>query len=279
MPRIDAHQHFWRYRPRDFPWINSQMVVLQRDFGPHQLQPLLEQHGCDGAITVQARHSEQENAWLVEQVRTLPGLRGVVGWLDVRATSLSDKLAQWSDEPLLCGVRHQVQDEPDPAAWLDDSAVNTGVEQVQRAGYVWELLVTWRHLEDATRFVRRHDRHWLVLDHCGKPDIAAGARRWAQQIAPLAAQPHVMCKLSGLVTETPGWRWKAEELRPFFDAALDAFGPQRLLFGSDWPVCLLAAEYGQVVALSDRALSKLSAAERADIAGNNAVRVYRLMEV
>lgn len=138
--------------------------------------------------------------------------------------------------------------------------------------------MTHRELAAAAAFAGRHDQHWLVLDHFGKPDIARGARHWAQQIRPLAALPHVACKLSGLITEAPGGRWRAEELLPFFDAALEAFGPQRLMFGSDWPVCLLAGDYRQVVQLCERALSTLGAAEQAAIWGDTARRIYGLTE-
>jgi L-fuconolactonase len=143
---------------------------------------------------------------------------------------------------------------------------------------VYEILVTHPHLAAAAAFAARHDEHWLVLDHLGKPDIARGVRHWAQQIRPLAALPHVACKLSGLITEAPGGRWRAEELLPFFDAALEAFGPERLMFGSDWPVCLLAGDYRQVVQLCERALSTLGAAEQAAIWGGTAWRIYGLTE-
>ncbi|HGY5900415.1 TPA: amidohydrolase, partial [Serratia marcescens] len=175
-------------------------------------------------------------------------------------------------------VRHQVQDEADPAAWLARPEVERGMQTLQRAGYVYEILVTHRHLAAAAAFATRHDEHWLVLDHFGKPDIARGVRHWAQQIRPLAALPHVACKLSGLITEAPGGRWRAEELLPFFDAALEAFGPQRLMFGSDWPVCLLAGDYRQVVQLCERALLTLGAAEQAAIWGDTARRIYGLTE-
>ncbi|HGY5804098.1 TPA: amidohydrolase, partial [Serratia marcescens] len=163
-------------------------------------------------------------------------------------------------------------------AWLARPEVERGMQTLQRAGYVYEILVTHRHLAAAAAFATRHDEHWLVLDHFGKPDIARGVRHWAQQIRPLAALPHVACKLSGLITEAPGGRWRAEELLPFFDAALEAFGPQRLMFGSDWPVCLLAGDYRQVVQLCERALLTLGAAEQAAIWGDTARRIYGLTE-
>ncbi len=171
-----------------------------------------------------------------------------------------------------------MQDEAEPAAWLARPEVERGMQTLQRAGYVYEILVTHRDLAAAAAFAARHDPHWLGLDHLGKPAVARGARHWAQQIRPLAALPHVACKLSGLITEAPGGRWRAEELLPFFAAALEAFGPQRLMFGSDWPVCLLAGDYRQVVQLCEQALSTLEAAEQAAIWGGTAWRIYGLTE-
>lgn len=194
MLRIDAHHHYWRYQPQDYPWIDDDMPQLRRDFYPPQLQSLLAQHRLDGAVVVQARHDENETAWLVEQVSQMVGVRGVVGWLDITAADLEDKLTQWRDQ--LCGLRHQVQDEADPAAWLEREAVSRGMRRLQQRGYSWDLLVTHRHLAAAARFAARHDDHWLVLDHFGKPDIARGAAHWAEQARPLAALPHVVGKLA-----------------------------------------------------------------------------------
>lgn len=277
-PRIDAHQHFWRYRPQAFPWISDAMPTLRRDLLPDDLLPRLAAQRLDGCIAVQARQSLEETLFLLALAEAHPQVRGVVGWLPLASPQLTDLLEPLQARRALRGFRHLVQDEADPAAWLCQPALTEGMRLIQSRGYLYELLVTHRHLAAAAAFAARHDRHWLVLDHLGKPDIARGAAHWARQIAPLAALPHVACKLSGLVTEAPGGQWTPEQLRPFFDAALEAFGPQRLLFGSDWPVCLLAAEYDAVAGLCEQALAGLSEPERAAIWGGNACRLYALQE-
>lgn len=276
MLRIDAHQHYWRYRPQGYPWISEQMAVLRQDYGPAQLEPLLERHGFDGALVVQARQCEQETRTLLAQVQQSRGVSGVVGWLDIASPRLPQRLDELRQQPLLRGLRHLVQDEPQPAAWLERQAVRCGMQTLQRHGYVYDILVTHRDLAAAAQFAARHDDYWLVLDHFGKPDIARGAQHWAQQIKPLAALPHVACKLSGLITEAPGGGWQAQQLLPFFEAALEAFGPQRLMFGSDWPVCLLAGDYGQLYRLCEQAVAALSPAQQAAIWGGTASRVYSL---
>ncbi|WP_173636287.1 amidohydrolase family protein [Paramixta manurensis] len=272
MPRIDAHQHFWHYQPEAFPWIDSPR--LARDFMPPQLTPLLDAHAIDGSIAVQARPCEPETDWLLTLAEQETRIKGVVGWVDVTSPQLTERLARWS-QPALCGFRHLVQDEIDPAGWLARPEVARGINQLQRAGYCWDLLVTWRDLNAAAEFAGRHDAHWLVLDHCGKPDIARGARHWAEQVAPLAALPHVACKLSGLITEA-GQGWQPETLLPFIDAALSLFGPERLMFGSDWPVCRLAGDYAQVHSLCEQAIGGLSADEQDAIRGGTASRIYQL---
>ncbi|CAI0792762.1 Predicted metal-dependent hydrolase of the TIM-barrel fold [Serratia entomophila] len=278
MLRIDAHQHYWRYRPQDYGWIGESMAALRRDFGPAQLQPLLQRHELDGALAVQARHSEQETLTLLAQIEAIGGPNGVVGWLDIAAPQLAQRLEALAQRPALRGLRHQVQDEAQPAEWLARAEVQRGMRKLQRRGYVYEMLVTHRDLAAAAQFAARHDDYWLVLDHLGKPDIARGAQHWAQQIRPLAALPHVACKLSGLITEAPGGQWQARQLLPFFEAALEAFGPQRLMFGSDWPVCLLAGDYRQVYQLCEQAVAALGPAQQAAIWGGTAARVYGLTE-
>lgn len=276
MRRIDAHQHYWHYQPQHYPWITQQMAVLRQDFGPLELEPLLQQHGFDGALVVQARHSEQETEQLLALVRPQGVVSGVVGWLDITAADLPERLAACG--PHLRGLRHQVQDEAQPAAWLARQDVARGMRVLQHQEYTFDLLVTHRHLDAATQFATRHDGHWLVLDHFGKPDIARGALHWAQQIRELAALPHVVCKLSGLVTEVSGGQWQAEQLLPFFTVALEAFGPQRLMFGSDWPVCLLAGEYHQVYQLCEQAIASLSPSQQAAVWGGTACQIYGLTE-
>lgn len=272
--RIDAHQHFWRYDATQYPWIDASMTRLQRDFLPDDLAPLLAQRQLHGAMAIQARQCAAETQQLLQWAQQQPATQ-VVGWIDVTAVDLAKQLAS-VQHPLLRGFRHQVQDEQDPAAWLQQSSVARGIRQLQQRDYVWDMLVTWRHLPDATRFAAQHDRHWLVLDHLGKPDIARGAQVWGEQVAQLAAMPHVVCKLSGLVTEVPGGQWRSAQLRPFIEEALARFGPQRLMFGSDWPVCLLVADYPAVAQLIEEAIAQLSASEQDAIWGNTATQVYSL---
>lgn len=276
MRRIDAHQHYWHYLPQHYPWITPQMAVLQQDFGRAELEPLLQQQGFDAALVIQTRHSEQETEQLLAMVRPQGTVCGVVGWLDITAADLAERLAACG--PHLRGLRHLVQDEADPAAWLARQDVARGIRVLQHQGYSYDLLVTHRHLDAATQFATRHDDHWLVLDHFGKPDIASGARHWARQIRELAALPHVVCKLSGLITEAAAGQWQEQQLRPFFDVALEAFGPQRLMFGSDWPVCLLAGEYHQVYQLCEQAIVSLSPSQQAAIWGGTACQIYGLTE-
>ena len=272
--RIDAHQHFWRYDAARYPWIKDAMTRLQRDYLPQDLAPLLAQRQLQGSIAVQARQCVAETHQLLQWAQALPATQ-VVGWIDVTAADLAVQLAALR-HPQLRGFRHLVQDERDPAGWLQQLRVAAGIRQLQKQAYVWEMLVTWRHLADVTQFAAQHDRYWLVLDHLGKPDIARGARAWGEQVAELAAMPHVVCKLSGLVTEAPHGQWDSAQLRPFIDEALARFGPQRLMFGSDWPVCLLVAEYQAVAQLADEATAALSASEQAALWGDTAANVYGL---
>lgn len=274
-PRIDAHQHFWRYEPRDYRWISDDMAVLKQDLLPEQLAPALQRHEIQASVVVQACSSIEETRWLLEIAEQIPYVKGVVGWVDIASPELEAQLEKLA-HPLLRGIRHQVQDEANPAAWLSDGAVNRGLRQLQQQGYVYELLITHRHLHEGAQFAARHDQHALILDHFGKPDLSRGARHWAQQIAPFAALEHVSCKLSGLLTEPRPAGMTPNDLLPYFDVALDAFGPERLLFGSDWPVCLLAGSYQDALTLCQRATAALSRDQQDAIFGGNAYRLYNL---
>lgn len=275
VPKIDAHQHFWRYDPQGYRWISDDMPVLKQDLQPAQLAPALHRHDIRGTVLVQACSSTEETRELLAIAEKTDFVKAVVGWVDLASPQLATALEEVA-HPLLRGIRHQVQDEPQPAAWLEHRLVNAGVRQLQQQGYVYELLVTHRHLADAAQFAARHDQCALVLDHFGKPDLSQGAAHWAKQIAPLAALEHVSCKLSGLLTEPRPAGMTFNDLLPYFDAALEAFGAERLLFGSDWPVCLLAGSYDDPWTLCEQATVALSRDEQAAIFGGNACRLYTL---
>lgn len=273
--RIDAHQHYWCYSPQQYPWITERLGRLKQDFLPQALHPLLAEQQFDGSISVQARHSMTETQQLVRWAEERAGINAVVGWVDIQSPDLTAHLERLR-HPLLKGFRHQVQDEHDPSGWQHQPAVAKGIAHLQQQQYVWEMLVTWRDLPATARFAAQHDNHWLVLDHLGKPDIARGATEWGKQIAPLAALPHVVCKLSGLVTENPLMQGPHDVLRPFIEEALLRFGPSRLMFGSDWPVCLLAAEYDETCQLIHQEIQRLSPAEQDCIWGTTAASIYGL---
>ena len=273
--RLDAHQHFWRYDAAGYPWIGRDMACLRRNFTPDDLRPLLDQAGLDGCIAVQAQASTSETDRLLLLAERYPWIRAVVGWVDLCADDLEQSLERWAQASVLRGFRHQLQDESAPAAFMQRPDFNRGLALLQRRGHVYEVLIKARDLKAATALCQRHDQHHLVLDHLAKPDVQANnLREWAEQLAPLAALPHVSCKLSGLTTEADWQQWRSDQLTPYLDTALELFGPQRLMFGSDWPVCLLASDYSTTHTLVDNVLQHLSTAVQAAIWGANACAVY-----
>jgi L-fuconolactonase len=277
MTRIDAHQHFWRYRAADYPWMGDGMDVLRRDHLPQQLRPLLEAHDIAGCIAVQARAAEDETDFLLDFAREHDWIMAVIGWVDLRADDLQRRLARWHEQSKLAGFRHLLQDEADVPAVLADAAFNRGVAALQARQQVYEVLVRAPQLTDVPAFSARHDRHWLVLDHLGKPAVGGdGDAQWREHLRRLAALPHVLCKVSGLVTEVGDQMVDAGELRRYLDTALELFGAQRLMFGSDWPVCLLKAEYAQVFDIVERWSAHLSTDEQAALWGGTAARCYGL---
>lgn len=286
--KIDTHQHYWHYRQEAFPWISADMPQLQCDRMPVDCEEAMHAAGVDAVVAIQARTCTEETDFLLGLARQYPQVVGVVGWADLAATALHDHLQRWGAEPAFKGLRHILQDEADVGAWVQSPAINAGLLDLQRQAKVYEVLVFAHQLQAVQAFCRRHDQHWLVLDHVGKPCLHGTQRTttdWRTQLQALARLPHVLCKLSGLVTETsaaqrnsPDWPDAHEPLLwACFDAALEDFGPQRLMFGSDWPVCQLAAPYAQVHGVVQAwAQSRLSASEQTNFWHRNAKRCYAL---
>ncbi|MFJ2348563.1 amidohydrolase family protein [Streptomyces antimycoticus] len=281
MPRrIDAHHHLWDLTRREQPWMDGSWAEpIRRTFTPDDLAPHLDAHGIGATVVVQSSSSVEETRELLALAGGSDRIAGVVGWADLTDPGVGEVLAELAAGPggdRLVGLRHQVQDEPDPR-WLDREDARRGLAAVADAGLVYDLLVTPRELPAAIDAVRELPQVRFVLDHAAKPPVASGERDlWARQLTSLAALANVDCKLSGLVTEADWDGWKPEQVLPYARHVLDAFGPGRVLFGSDWPVCILAATYDEVVALAERATLQLGEDERAAVFGGNAARAYRL---
>ena len=274
--KIDAHQHFWRHDPAIHTWMDEKMQLLRQDFLPDQLLPLLQAEGIDGCVAVQADSSGQENDFLLHLAADHPWILGVVGWVDLQSDQLESQLDQFCQHSKAVGVRHIVQDEPDDR-FLDGTAFRRGVKSLPTRKMTFDLLIYERQLPAAIDFVRALPDVPMVLDHIAKPKIAAGQLDpWAENLKVLARSPHLMCKLSGLVTEAAWQGWQAEDFTPYLECAIEAFGPDRLMLGSDWPVCCLAADYSRVRSLVEPFLQPLSTTERSAIEGGNASRFYRL---
>jgi L-fuconolactonase len=277
MARIDAHQHFWRYSPQTHGWITDSMAVLKQDFLPEDLAPLLKRRGYDGCVAVQAEMAVSETHWLLDLADQHPFIRGVVGWVDLCAPDVATTLAPLAGRKKLRGIRHIVQAEPDD--FLARPQFRRGISQLARTGLSYDILVYARQMPAAVSFAAAFPDQHFVLDHLGKPDIRHGEyRQWQTHLARLAAMPNVWCKLSGLVTEADWRNWTHGMLRPYLDAALDAFGPSRLMMGSDWPVCTVAASYSAVLDLIEAAIGEYSADEQAQILGGTARRLWNLNE-
>jgi len=274
--RIDAHQHFWRHDPVRDTWITDEMAVLRRDFLPDELEGVLRAAGMDGCVAVQADPSEDETRFLLDLAERHDFVRGVVGWVELCARDVEVRLERFAAFPRLRGIRHIVQAEADDYLRRDD--VVRGIAAVGTAGLAYDILVHARQLPAVRSLVERlpADQR-LVVDHIAKPEITAGVMEpWAGHMRTLAEHANVWCKVSGMVTEAEWVGWRPEELRPYLDVVFEAFGPGRILFGSDWPVCLLAAEYGDVLRVVEDYAAHLGEDERAAVFGDNARRFYRL---
>jgi len=273
--RIDAHQHFWRHDPVRDSWITDEMALLRRDFLPEELETLLVANGMDGSIAVQADPSENETRFLLEIAERHPAVLGVVGWVDLLAPDLSERLEHFSRSEHFRGVRHIAQAEPDD--FLEREDVVRGIGLLHGFNLTYDILVYPRQLVATLSLVERLPDQPFVVDHMAKPLIRDGVMDpWAARMRELASHPNVWCKVSGLVTEADWAMCRPVDFRPYLDMVFDAFGPERLMFGSDWPVCLLATEYGQVVELIEAYTRHLSASERGAVFGRNAASFYGL---
>jgi L-fuconolactonase len=271
---LDAHNHFWRYTAEEFGWLEGGLSPLRRNFLPVEFGELLASHGVGAAIAVQARQCEAETQWLLDLAGQHEFIAGVVGWVPLASPDIDEHLDRFSSSGKLVGVRHVLQGEPDAYAQRGD--FNRGIAALQRYGLVYELLVMERQLPAAIELVDRHPSIRFVLDHLGKPQLDVGVSEpWRTHMRQLARRPNVSCKLSGGVTEA-NLQWKPVMLRPYFDAALEAFGPGRLMFGSNWPVCEAAGGYGRWMSAVQQWAQPLSPTDRHQLFSAAAHKTYRL---
>jgi len=276
---IDAHQHFWQYDPRRHGWITDAMAVLKRDFLPADLAPQLLQSHVDRTVAVQAETSLRETEFLLDLAAGSERIAGVVGWIDLTSPTIAEQLQSFKGRKKLCGFRHLVQDESDDRYLLREDVVR-GISAIGDAGFTYDLLLYPRQLPAAIELVARFPKQKFVLDHCAKPFIKAHQfEPWAMHIRELAQFPHVCCKLSGLITEADWHSWQPADLRPYLDLVVEAFTPSRLMFGSDWPVCLLAGEYRAVKHSIEAYAQQFSQRDRDLIFGRVAAQFYGLKDV
>lgn len=273
---IDAHQHFWRYRPEEYPWMTEEQGVLKRDRLPADLAPLMAAAGVTGTVAVQARRMLRETEWLLEVAAEASYVLGVVGWFDLASPRLEHDLERLAKDARLVGARELIHDMPSPAYAASPAHVR-GVRAVGRAGLAYDLLLRPEHLRPATRLVDLLPDQRFVVDHLAKPRVASGVLEpWASDLRELATRGNVYCKLSGLVTEADWHAWRPEDLIPYLEVALEAFGAERVMLGSDWPVCACAADYPTTIGLVRGMVAGLGEHEQAAVLGGNARRFYRL---
>ena len=274
--RIDSHHHFWKYSVEEYPWIGDSMAALRRDFLPEHLKAEIAAVGFDGVVSVQARQTIGETEWLLSLADGNDFIRGVVGWVPLADACVREVIAKFATNRKLRAVRHVVQDETDDRFILG-ADFNRGVSMLKDFGLVYDILIFERQLAPSIEFVDRHPQQVFVLDHIAKPRIGENAiEPWRVNIRELARRENVFCKVSGMVTEADWKTWSEEQLRPYFDAVLEAFGPKRLMFGTDWPVCLAASGYARWVDVVCKFAAGLSADEQEWLFGKTAVQAYRL---
>lgn len=276
MQTIDAHHHLWRYTPDEYDWIDENMEVLRKDFLPDDLKAAMLSAGVDGTVAVQARQTLEETRWLLDLAEANDEIRGVVGWAPIAGEDFPGIMEEFDGRTKLKGLRHVIQGEKDENYILRED-FNAGIRALAGSGLVYEILIYERHLPQTIDFVDRHPNQMFVLDHVAKPLIAAGIiEPWATRMRELAKRENVWCKVSGMVTEADWKTWTPESLKPYMDVAVEAFGPERLMVGSDWPVCLVACNYERWWQMLRDYFAGFSDTERARVLGSNAIDVYGL---
>lgn len=276
--RLDAHQHFWQYNEQDYSWMSEQHKGIKADFMPENLKPLLQYSGFDGSVVVQARQTLQETEWLLSLAGQYPEIKGVVGWVDLCSPDIGEQLKRYAANPLLKGVRHVVHDEPDDAFVLRPDFMN-GIAALEQYGLTYDLLLFPKHLPYAAQLVKSFPNQMFVLDHLAKPDIANKTYSpWNDHLAELATYPNVYCKLSGMVTEAVWGKWDEQDFVPYLDTVFGCFGTERVMIGSDWPVCTLSGTYERTMGIVMNYIEGLSVEEKSLVLGGNCARFYRIGE-
>lgn len=274
--KIDAHHHLWRYSAQEYGWLDESMKTLQRDFLAQDLMQELAAAGVDGTVAVQARQTLEETRWLLKLADECPAIRGVVGWAPIAGEDFPEVMGEFEDQPKLKGLRHVIQGEKDEN-YILRADFNAGIEAMQGSGLVYDILIHERQLPQTIDFVDEYPDQVFVLDHVAKPLIGKGILEpWAENLRELGQRPNVWCKVSGIVTEADWSTWTPETLRPYLDVVVEAFGVDRLMAGSDWPVCLVACEYGRWFEVLREYFAECSASEREAIFGGTAIGVYGL---
>ncbi len=275
---IDAHHHLWRFNTEEYGWMDDRMQVLRRDYLPSDLEKEIKDAGVAGTVVVQARQILEETRWLLGLAEKAPFIRGVVGWVDLRGPGLKNQLDEFAAHQKLVGVRHVIHDEPDDDFMLRPAFLK-GIEMLGDYHLAYDLLLFPKHLERAIELVSMFPGQKFVLDHISKPFIKSGILQpWKDDIEALAAQPNVWCKISGMVTEASHQSWHYEDFVPYMNTVVDAFGSDRIMLGSDWPVCRLAAEYEEVMNIPFRYFRSLNNDEKRRILGLNAIECYQLKQ-
>ncbi|MBX2923007.1 MAG: amidohydrolase family protein [Chitinophagaceae bacterium] len=274
MTIIDSHVHFWKYDRKRDAWMDD-MKVLQQDYLPETIAPTLKRNGVDGCVAVQADQSELETRFLTELAKTHPIIKGVVGWIDLKAPDIEERLQHFSSYSIIKGYRHILQAEP-PEFFLRDD-FQRGVTALKNFGYTYDVLIYHYQLKPALKFISLYPDQKLVIDHCAKPDIRnREINEWAKLMKEIAAQPNVCCKLSGLFTEAVWKEWSAGDFYPYLDVVFEAFGTDRVMFGSDWPVILVSGMYVQWKSLLEKYMENYPEEEREKVFGGNAIQFYSL---
>jgi L-fuconolactonase len=274
--KIDSHQHFWKYNAQNHAWINGDMKVIQKDFMPSDLEPILKTHQFDGCVSVQVDQNDEESAFLLQLADENDFIKGVVGWVDLQSNDVDDKLEEYAEKKKMKGFRHIVQGESDTEFMLRPKFKN-GIAALSAYNFTYDILIYHYQLEQAIQFVKFFPEQKLVIDHIAKPDIKSGEyAQWQTNIKKIALHQNVYCKVSGMVTEADWHDWKESDFKIYLDTIVKAFGTDRIMYGSDFPVCLLAATYEQQLSIVNNYFEAFSNVEKKKIMGGNAVKFYNL---